>query len=110
MPTLDKEFLGKLSSTTYLSEVRVGVEATLVAHRGAALCAGVDVVVPGARQVGGFADGAQLAAGHGRNLRHRVRRGGDAASVWGHRRGPPSPVAAHVHLQVPPGHVTLALL
>ena len=91
--------------------MRIGVEATLVARHAAALCAGVEVrlVVPGARQVGGFADGAQFAAGHGGNLWHRVRRGGDAASVWGHRGGPPSPAATHVHLQTLPGHMTLAL-
>lgn len=99
-------------STSYLCEVRVGVEATLVAHHGAALCAGVDVglVIPGAHQVGGFADGAQFAAGHGSNLRHGVRGGGDAASVRGHRRGPPGPAATHIHLQTLPGHMTLALL
>lgn len=92
--------------------MRVGVEATLVAHHEATLCAGVEVglVVPGAHQVGGFADGTQFAAGHGRDLWHRVRGGGDAAPVRGHGRGAPSPAAAHVHLQTLPGHVTLALL
>ena len=100
------------SSTAYLCEVRVGVEATLVAHHGAALCAGVEVrpIIPSAHQVSGFADGAKFAAGHRCNLRHRVRGGGDAASVRGHRRGPPSPAATDIHLQTLPGHMTLALL
>lgn len=101
----------QMSITAYLCEVRVGVEATLVAHHAAALRAGVEVrlVIPGAHQVGGFADGAQFAAGHGCNLWHRVRGGGDAASVRGHRGGPPSPAATHIHLQTLPGHMTLAL-
>lgn len=91
--------------------MRVGVEATLVAHHAVALCAGVEarLVIPGAHQVGGFADGAQLAAGHGGNLWHRVRGGGDTASVRGHGGGPPSPAATHIHLQTLPGHMTLAL-
>lgn len=97
---------------THLCEVGVGVEATLVAHHGAALCAGVEVqlVIPSAHQVGGFADGAQFAAGHGCNLWHRVRGGRDTASVRRHRRGSPSPAATHIHLQTLPGHMTLALL
>ena len=80
--------------------MRVGVKATLVAHHGATLCASVEVqlVVPSAHQVSGFADRAQFAAGHGSNLRHRVRGGGDAASVWGHRRGSSSPAATQIHL------------
>lgn len=89
----------------------VGVKATLAAHHQAALCAGVVgwLVIPSTHQVGGFADGAQFAAGHRCNLRHRIRRGGDAASVRGHRRGPPRP-ATHIHIQTFPGHMTLALL
>lgn len=92
--------------------MRVWVEATLVAHHGAALRAGVDVrlVIPSAHQVGGFADGAQFAAGHGCYLRHRVGGGGDTASVWGCRRGPPSSATTDVHLQTLPGHMALALL
>jgi len=92
--------------------VRVGVEATLGAHHGAALCAGVGVrlVVPSAHQIGGFADGAQLAAGHGSNLWHRVRGGGYTASVRRHRGGPPSPATSHIHMQTLPGHMALALL
>lgn len=103
----------QMSGTAYLCEVRVGVEATLVAHLAAALRTGVKVrlVIPSAHQVGGFADGAQFAAGHGCNLWHRVRGCGDTASVRGHRRGPPSPAATHIHLQTLPGHMTtLALL
>lgn len=88
----------KTQPLLHLCEVRVGVKATLVAHHGVALCAGVDVVIPSAHQVSGFADGAQFAAGHGCNLRHRVGGGGDTASVGGHRRRPPSPVATHIHL------------
>lgn len=55
----------------------VGVEATLVADGGAALRAGV-VVWQGRRvgQLCGGAEGAQLADGHGGDLRHRVGRGG----------------------------------
>lgn len=89
--------------------MRVGVEATLVAHHGATLRAGVDarLVVLDARQVGGFADGTQFAAGHGGDLRHRVRRRGHAAPVGGDGGRPPTP-AAHIHLEIPPGHVTLA--
>lgn len=92
--------------------MRVGVETALGAHHGAALRAGVEggLVVPGAHQVGGFADGAQFAAGHGCNLWHGVRRAGDAASVRGHGGGPPSPAAPHVHVQTLPGHVALLCL
>lgn len=52
----------------------VGVEATLVADGGATLGALVEVgyVVSGG-ELGGVADGAQLAAGHGRDLWHGVR-------------------------------------
>lgn len=103
----------EMSRITYLCEVGVGIEATLVANLEAALRADVKVglVIPGAHQVGGFADGAQLAAGHGCNLWHRVRGRGDAASVWGRGGGPPSPAASHVHLQTLPSHVaTRALL
>lgn len=98
--------------TTYLCEVRVGVEAALVAHHGAALSAGVvgRLVVPAARQVGGFADRAQLAARHRCNLWHRVRGCGHAASVRGHTGGPPRPAAPHIHMQTLPRHMTLALL
>lgn len=100
-----------MSSTAYLCKMRVGVETTLVAHLAAALRAGVKVrlVIPGAHQVGGFADGAQFAAGHGCNLWHRVRGCGDTSSVRGHRGRPPSPAATHIHLQTLPGHMTLAL-
>lgn len=94
---------------SYLRKVGVGVEATLVAHHGAALCAGV-ACHPRARQICGFADRAQFAAGHRSDLRHRVRGGGDASSVWGHRRRPSSPGATQVHLQILPGNMTLALL
>lgn len=89
-----------MSSAAYLCEMRVGVEATLVAHLAAALRAGVKVrlVIPSAHQVGGFADGAQFAAGHGCNLRHRVRGRGNTSSVRGHGGGPPSPAATHIHL------------
>lgn len=92
--------------------MRVGVKPTLVAHHQAALCAGVDIgpVVPCAYQVSCFADRTQFTAGHGCNLRHRVRRCGDTASVRGRRRGPPSLAATHIHLQTLPGHMTLALL
>lgn len=87
-------------SGSYLSKVRVGVEATLVAHHGAAQCASVEAwpVISSASQVGRFTDGAQLTAGHGRYLRHRIRRGREAGSVRGHRRGPPSPAATHIHV------------
>lgn len=100
-----------IRSSAYLCEMRVGVEATLVARHAVALRAGVEVrlVIPGAHQVGCFADGAQFAAGHGCNLWHRVRGSGDTASVRRHRRGPPSSAAAHIHLQTLPGHMTLAL-
>ncbi len=101
-----------MSCIAYLCEVRVGVEATLVAHHAVAQCAGVEVrlVVPSAHQVSGFTNGAQFTAGHGCNLWHRVRGGGDTASVRGRRGGPPSPAATHIHLQTLPGHMTLALL
>lgn len=97
----------EMSHITYLCEVGVGIEATLVASLAATLRAGVKVglVIPGAHQVGGFADRAQLAAGHWCNLWHRVRGHGDAASVRGHRGGPPSPAASHIHLQTLPSHV-----
>lgn len=90
----------------------VWVEATLVADHQATLCADIEarLVVSGACQVGGLADGAQLAAGHGRNLRHRVGGGGDTTSVRGHRGGPAGLAATHVHLQALPGNVTLTLL
>lgn len=92
--------------------MRVGVKPTLVAHHGTALCAGVDVrlIIPVTHQVGGFADGAEFAAGHGCDLRHRVWGGGDAASIRGYRRGPPCPAASHIHLQTLPGNMTLAVL
>lgn len=91
--------------------MRVGVEATLVAHHGVALCAGVEtqLVIPSCHQVSVFADGAQLAAGHGSDLRHRVRGGGDIAAVRGHRRRSSTPVATQIHLEVPPGSVAFAL-
>lgn len=59
--------------STYLSEVWVGVEPTLVAHCGAALGTGVEVwLVVGGCQIGGFAEGTHLAAGHWGDLGHRV--------------------------------------
>lgn len=103
----------EMSRITYLCEMGVGIEATLVANLVVALRAAVKVglVIPSAHQVGGFADGAQLAAGHGCNLWHGVRGRGDTASVWGHGGGPPSPAASHVHLQTLPSHMaTQALL
>lgn len=101
----------EMSSRAYLCQVGVGVEAALVAHLAAALRTDVivELVVTSAHQVGGFADGAKFTAGHGCYLWHRVGGGGDAASVWGHRGGPSSPTAAHIHLQTLPGHMTLAL-
>lgn len=101
-----------MSGSAYLCEVRVGVEATLVADLAAALRTGVKVrlVIPGAHQVGGFADRAQFAAGHGCNLWHGIRGCGDTASVWGHGGGPPSPAATHIHLQTLPGHMTTRAL
>ena len=55
--------------------MRVGVESTLTADQRVALCAGVAVRLAGrgVRQVGGLADRAQFAAGHGCDLGHRVR-------------------------------------
>lgn len=91
--------------------MRVGVEATLVAHRGSALGAGAAVwlvVLRGARQVGRLTDGAQLAAGHGGDLGHGVGRGG--GDCGGHRWGPSRPATTHVHLEVLAGDVALTLL
>lgn len=91
--------------------MRVGVEATLVAHHGSALGAGAAVwlvVLRGARQVSCLTDGAQLAAGHGGDLGHRV--GGGGGDGGGHRRGPSHPATTHVHLEVHTGGVALALL
>ena len=63
---------GREGAEAYLCEVRVGIEATLVAHHGATLRAGVVVwlAVRGAHEVGGVADGTELAARHGCYLRH----------------------------------------
>lgn len=59
----------------------VWVEATLIADLTAALRTSVKVV-PWAHQVGGFADGAEFAAGHRGDLWYRVGGGGDTATIW----------------------------
>lgn len=97
------------SGVTYLRQVGVGVESALVASLAAALRAGVEVGLAVAHQVGGFADGAQLAAGHGRDLWHRVGGRGDTA-VRGGGGGPPCPAASYVHLQILPGRVAAGAL
>ena len=63
---------GETGDEAYLCEVRVGIEATLVAHHGATLRAGVVVwlAIRGAHEVGGVADGTELATRHGCYLRH----------------------------------------
>lgn len=94
---------------TYLSEVRVGVESTLVADGGLALGAGV--VVGWSRRVGQLraaAHRAQFAARHGRDLRHRVGRGGRHAAIGrpGRRAASPGAArAAEVDLEVSAGGV-----
>lgn len=97
------------SGVTYLRQVGVGVESALVASLAAALRAGVEVGLAVAHQVGGFADGAQLAAGHGCDLWHGVGGRGDAA-VRGGGGGPPRPAASYVHLQILPGRVAAGAL
>lgn len=72
---------GSFKQVSYLCEVGVGVEATLIADLTVALRAGVKVV-PWTHQVGGFADGAEFAAGHWGNLWYRVGGGGDTAAIW----------------------------
>lgn len=90
----------------YLSEVWIGVEATLVADGGLTLGAGV--VVGYSRWVGqlrGGAHRAQLAARHRRDLRQRVRRGGRHAAVRGRGGRPAVSRAAEVDLEVAAGGV-----
>lgn len=70
----------------HLSEMRVGVESTLVADCGLTLCAGV--IVGDSRWVGqlcGGADRTELTAGHRSDLwQRRIRRGGGQTAVWRH--------------------------
>lgn len=67
----------------YLGEVRVGVEATLVADLAVTLGAGVEVgLAGGGGELCRLADGAERAAGQGGDLRQRVGRGRGAAPVW----------------------------
>lgn len=92
---------------TYLSEVWVGVESALVTHSGLTLSAGV--VVGYSRWVGelcGGAHWAQFAARHGRDLWHRVGRGGRHAAIGRHRGRPACSGAARtaeVDLEVSTG-------
>ncbi len=90
----------------YLSEVRVGVESALVAHRGVALgaCIAVWLAVCGACQICGLAHRTELAAGHGCDLGQRIRWGGSAASG---RDGVSTFAVPHVHLEVLPCSLTL---
>lgn len=95
-----------VSNVAYLSQVRIRVEATLVADSGFTL--GTSVVVRYSRWVGqlcGGAHGAQLAAWHRRNLRHWVWWGGCHAAV--RRRGwrPTASCTAEVDLEVSAGGV-----
>lgn len=91
---------------TYLSEVWVGVESTLVTHGGLTLSAGV--VVGYSRWVGelcGGAHRAQFAARHGCDLWHRVGRGGCHTAVRRRRGRAACPGAAEVDLEVSTGGV-----
>lgn len=65
--------------------MRVGVEAALVADLAVTLGAGIEVGLAGRRgELRRLADGAEGAAGQGRDLGQRVGRGGSAAPL---RRG-----------------------
>lgn len=66
----------------YLGEVRVGVEATLVADLAVTLSAGIEVrLAGGGGELCRLADGAEGAAGEGGNLRDGVGGGRGAAPV-----------------------------
>lgn len=66
----------------YLGEVRVGVEATLVADLAVTLSAGIEVrLAGGGGELCRLADGAEGAAGEGGDLRDRVGRGRGAAPL-----------------------------
>lgn len=87
----------------YLGEMRVGVEAALVADLAVTLGAGVVVGLAGGRgELRRLADGAEGAAGQGGDLGQRVGRGGGAAPLG--RRGGRAPrsLAPHIHLEHPP--------